>query len=226
MGNPLNGWHSWIEDGLNVPEMASLWDFLNGAYEKVFVFPEPEKIFEAFVLCPLDKLKVLIVGQDPYHTEYLAHGLAFSVPETEAIPPSLRNIYKELERDLGIKRTSGDLSDWARQGVLLLNPVLTVEEGKPASHENRGWERFTGQLLAQASKSMARPLIAALWGRKAQCWAEQYLSKKDIILSCSHPSPLGVSSGKTPFKGCGHFSMINDHLRRLGQKPINWGQNG
>lgn len=227
MGKPLNGWHDWIEEGIEQPYMEPLWQFLNHRYETTFVFPEPELLFEAFVHCPLDDLKVVIVGQDPYHTEFLAHGLAFSVPEGEDLPPSLKNIYKELKADLDVDRGAhGDLTDWARQGVLLINPILTVEEKKPASHERRGWERFTGNLLMRACRHHKKPLIIVLWGKKAETWARPFITKKDIVLVSSHPSPLGVASGKNPFRGCRHFSIINQHLIRLGQEPIHWGVQG
>ncbi len=221
MDTPLNGWHAWMEASMESSSMCELWEFLNRAYAKKTVFPEPDRIFRAFELCSLEKLKVIIVGQDPYYSDNTANGLAFS---TDGVPTrTLNNIFKELKRDLGVDRDDCDLSDWAEQGVLLLNPVLTVEAGKPGSHAGIGWEQFTGSMVMRAVRQHTKPLIVVLWGNKAQNWGCKYISKKDIVLTCSHPSPLSVATGQTPFSGCSHFSTINKHLLRFGDKPIDWG---
>lgn len=182
------------------------------------VYPPQKDIFKAFELCPLEKTKVIILGQDPYHNPNEAMGLSFSVPKNIKTPPSLKNILKEIHTDLGIiPSTHGDLSTWAEQGVLLLNTILTVEHKKPASHRNLGWQAFTDtciQLLAQEKKG----LVFMLWGNFAKGKASLINTEDHLILEASHPSPLARGA----FFGCKHFSKANDYLIKQGKTAIDW----
>lgn len=185
----------------------------------------PAQVLRALELTPLSRVNVLILGQDPYHGPGQAHGLAFSVPRGVRTPPSLRNIFAELQRDLGVTRHSNDLSGWARQGVLLLNTSLTVEEGQPASHARRGWEALTGALV-QAVAERPRSCVYLLWGGHAQQFEglirEHSPDGADpLILKANHPSPLSARRPPLPFIGCGHFSQAAAHLARSGE-AIDW----
>lgn len=185
--------------------------------------PEP---LRALALTPLAAVRVVILGQDPYHGPGQAHGLAFSVPAGCPKPPSLRNIDAEIQRDTGIVSThSGDLSAWASQGVLLLNTVLTVEDGQPASHARRGWEALTDALI-QAVAAQPQPLAFLLWGAHAQAKAALVELAQPpgprLVLQANHPSPLSARRGPIPFLGCGHFGLANRHLMDHGQAPIDW----
>lgn len=183
------------------------------------IFPPPEEVFTAFELTPLDRVKVVIIGQDPYHGNGQAHGLSFSVKPGIAIPPSLVNIFKELKNDLGIPiPKSGDLSGWARQGVLLLNTVLTVRSGEPNSHKNKGWEKFTDAVIKTVNQNCDR-VIFVLWGRPAQKKAKLIDAKKHHILTAAHPSPLSAHNG---FFNSRPFSQINALLQRDGREAIAW----
>jgi uracil-DNA glycosylase len=180
------------------------------------VFPEDKNIFKAFKTVPYEKVKVVILGQDPYHKKDQAHGLSFSVPNGVKRPPSLMNIYKELNAvEL---RPEGSLDDWAEQGVFLLNTVLTVREGEAASHQNRGWELFTDAVLRSLNKSEL-PVVFMLWGAQARKKASFLDNDKHLVLEAPHPSPLSAYRG---FLGCGHFEIANKHLRDNGLKPIKW----
>lgn len=182
------------------------------------ICPKKSQIFRALELTPLHKVKVVILGQDPYHGEGQANGLAFSVNKGLDLPPSLRNIFKELKDDLGIENTSGDLTKWAEQGVLLLNSVLTTEKNKPGAHFGKGWEIYTDTLIRQVSDERDK-VIFLLWGKKAQEKKSLINTDKHVILESSHPSPL---SAHTSFLGCRHFSKANDILIASALEPIDW----
>ena len=196
-----------------------LTDFVRGEYlSGKTVYPEPKNIFNAFNLCPIDNVKVVIIGQDPYHEPGQAHGLCFSVLPPTAIPPSLVNIYKEIESDLGHKSvTNGDLTHWANQGVLLLNSTLTVRAHAAASHAGRGWEEFTDAVIRAVAQR--DNIVYMLWGSYAQKKAAFVNSNKNLILKSVHPSPLSAYRG---FFGCKHFSQANKYLADNGKNPIEW----
>ena len=185
----------------------------------VEVFPPAAEVFSAIRLCPLEELKVVIVGQDPYHGPGQAHGLSFSVKRGVAPPPSLLNIFKELESDLGLAMPGhGCLEDWAKQGVLLLNAVLTVERGRPQSHSGRGWERFTDHVIEAINRERTGTVFL-LWGSPAQKKGAAIDASRHLVLKAPHPSPLSAHRG---FLGCRHFSQCNDYLVRSGRSPIHW----
>lgn len=213
-------WQAVIGEELKKPYMQSLRDFLK--HEKVSgktIFPPSPLIFNAFNHTPFDKVRVVIIGQDPYHGPGQAHGLSFSVPNGVALPPSLLNIFKEIESDLGIKMSkNGDLTAWADQGVLLLNATLTVEMANAGSHQNRGWEAFTDAAIA-ALNQHREGLVFVLWGSYAQRKGAMIDSKKHLVLQSPHPSPLSAHRG---FFGNHQFSTINNYLKQHGQVPINW----
>lgn len=191
--------------------------FLDSLDEKTY--PAKKNVFKVFDLCHLDDIKVVILGQDPYHQPKQANGLAFSVNENINHPRSLRNIFKEISRDCNCKYpSSGDLTPWAKQGVFLLNTILTVTESIPSSHKNKGWETFTDSVIEYIDKKRAN-IVFMLWGNYAQS-KENLLSKdKHLILKSSHPSPF---SARLSFNGCGHFSKANSYLIKKGKTPINW----
>lgn len=213
-------WRAPLAGQLASPEMAALKAFLKA--EKAAgktIFPKGSEWFRALDLTPLDDVRVVILGQDPYHGPGQAHGLAFSVQPGVRVPPSLVNIYKELQADLGIAPAShGFLDHWARQGVLLLNTCLTVEQGLAASHKGRGWEGFTDAVIALVA-ARARPCAFLLWGSHAQKKAGFVDSRRHLVLKAPHPSPLSVHNG---FFGCRHFSRTNHWLAEQGQPPIDW----
>ncbi len=183
------------------------------------VFPKLENCFNAFKQTPLSKVRIVILGQDPYHGADQAHGLSFSVPKGVKVPPSLKNIFKELSATFPDSDFSGgDLSGWAKQGVFLLNSVLTVEEGKAASHQKRGWERFTDEVLKVLDKQ-PQPIIFMLWGAYAHKKAEFLSNSSHLVLKSSHPSPLSAYRG---FLGCGHFKEAQDFLQSKDETPVNW----
>ncbi len=213
-------WQAVIGDELNKPYMQSLREFLK--HEKASgktIFPPSPLIFNAFNHTPFEKVRVVIIGQDPYHGIGQAHGLSFSVPSGVALPPSLLNIFKEIESDLGIKMSrNGDLTAWADQGVLLLNATLTVEMANAGSHQNKGWEEFTDAAIAALNSHRER-LVFVLWGRYAQKRGAMIYSKKHLILQSPHPSPLSAHRG---FFGNHQFPTINRYLQEHGKTPINW----
>jgi len=183
------------------------------------IFPRGSEYFRALDLTPLDKVKVVILGQDPYHGEGQAHGLCFGVRSGVRVPPSLVNIFTELERDLGVKRPGhGFLEHWARQGVLLLNSVLTVEMGRAASHQGRGWEKFTDAVIRLVNQQ-ADPVVFMLWGAYAQRKAGFVDTSRHLVLKAAHPSPLSAHNG---FNGCRHFSQANRFLEEHGRTPVDW----
>ena len=186
---------------------------------EVRVFPEEKNVFNALELTPFESVKVVILGQDPYHGFGQAHGLSFSVQKGIPLPPSLKNIYKELQEDIGGELpTEGDLSHWAKQGVLLLNTVLTVEEGNANSHKGKGWERLTNRLI-ESLNELNHPVIFILWGKPAQDKEKLIINPNHVILKAPHPSPLSAYRG---FFGSKPFSRVNDILIQQGQTPIRW----
>ena len=191
--------------------------FLNSSKKEIY--PQKENIFKVFDLCNLDDIKVVILGQDPYHQPNQANGLAFSVNENLKHPRSLRNIFKEVSRDCNCEYpSSGDLTPWAKQGVFLLNTILTVTKSSPSSHKNKGWETFTDRVIQHIDKKRTN-IVFMLWGKYAQS-KENLLSKnKHLILKSSHPSPF---SARISFNGCGHFSKANNYLIENGLTPIDW----
>lgn len=201
---------------------AALAGFVKDEYRRGVVYPPPRFIFEAFNRTPFDKVKAVIIGQDPYHNPGQAHGLCFSVRDGTEKPPSLVNIFKELENEYGVpfRGRSGDLSAWADQGVLLLNATLTVSGGAnmAGSHQGRGWERFTDAAIKALSAGRSG-IVYMLWGSYAQKKAAFVDRAKNLVLACAHPSPLSAHRG---FFGCGHFKKCNEYLESRGEKPIDW----
>lgn len=215
-----SSWLTHLADEFDQPYMSALRAFLvsEKQHGKV-IFPPSKYIFNAFNSTPLDDVKVVIIGQDPYHGPRQAHGLCFSVQPGIAVPPSLLNIFKELQRDLGIEIPShGYLQDWADQGVLLLNATLTVEQGRAGSHQGKGWEQFTDRAIKLVSNE-CEGVVFLLWGSYAQKKAALIDGVRHLILTAPHPSPLSAHRG---FIGCGHFSKTNQYLKQNNKKPIDW----
>lgn len=213
-------WMAQVGDQFQTPRMQALSQFLRAekAAGKV-VYPPGRQIFAALDATPFDRVKVVILGQDPYHGPGQAHGLCFSVQPGVPAPPSLENIFKEIERDLGIPRPDhGYLMPWARQGVLLLNAVLTVERGRAGSHQGKGWEEFTDACVDALNRHREH-LVFLLWGSYAQAKGKLIDRQRHLVLKAPHPSPLSAHRG---FLGCGHFSRTNDYLRDRGLAPIDW----
>lgn len=212
-------WYQVLEPEFQKPYFQNLRDFVKNEYQSSTIYPPGKLIFNAFDTTPFDDVKVVILGQDPYHGTNQANGLAFSVSEDIAIPPSLQNIYKEIHSDLKtpIKKT-GDLSDWAKQGVLLLNATLTVRAHQAGSHQKRGWEEFTDSVIKILSDKKQH-LVFILWGSYAQKKGAVIDPSKHLVLKSPHPSPLSAYNG---FFGCRHFSQTNTYLSLHGIKPINW----
>ncbi len=214
-----SSWKAVLQNEFEKEYFVRLTDFVRNEYKNKLTFPPASLIFNAFDQCPFDKVKVVIIGQDPYHGDGQAHGLCFSVNDGVAFPPSLLNIFKEIERDLTkTTPTSGNLIRWAQQGVLLLNATLTVEAHLAGSHQNKGWETFTDsviRLLANEKKQ----LVFMLWGSYAQKKGEFIDSKRHLVLKSVHPSPLSAYRG---FIGNNHFSLANKYLRENNQTEINW----
>jgi len=212
-------WKEVLKDEFEKDYFRSLSQTVKDAYLSRSVFPPPKLVFNAFSHCPFDKVKVVIIGQDPYHGKGQAHGLSFSVPDGAPLPPSLQNIYKEIKNDLGITLPpSGNLERWAKQGVLLLNATLTVEQGAPGSHQGLGWEVFTDAAIRAVSEKKEH-IVFLLWGRYAQEKGQLIDSSKHLILKAAHPSPFSAHNG---FFGCKHFSKTNDYLIAQGMDPIAW----
>ena len=212
-------WYSLLEGEFSKDYFYKIRSFIKQEYKNKRIFPPPKLIFNAFNLTPVNKVKVIIIGQDPYHGEGQAHGLAFSVPNDIKIPPSLLNIYKELKEDVNKEiPIDGFLQDWAKQGVLLLNSVLTVESGKANSHKNIGWEKFTESVIEKISIKKNK-LVFLLWGNYAHKKEKFIDSSKHLILKSVHPSPLSAYNG---FFGCKHFSKTNKYLKENNIGVINW----
>jgi uracil-DNA glycosylase len=198
---------------------TKLASFVREEYRAGEVYPQRDVIFNAFTLCPFDAVKVVILGQDPYHGPGQAHGLSFSVPDGVRIPPSLQNVYKELKRDLSVSLPpSGNLEHWARQGVLLLNAVLTVRAGSAGSHQGKGWEQFTDSAIQELAQRREH-LVFMLWGNYAHRKKVLIREGAHLVLEAPHPSPLSAHAG---FLGCGHFSKANKYLIAQGISPIVW----
>ena len=214
-----NDWDELLKDEFSKEYYIKLREFLNEEYKTVRVFPPKEEVFSALRLTSYEAARVVILGQDPYHGEGQAHGLAFSVKPGVDAPPSLVNIFKELKSDLGCSiPNNGWLVPWAEQGVLLLNTVLTVREGEANSHRNHGWEQFTVEVIRKLNER-EKPLVFILWGKNALAKEELISNMHHMILRAPHPSPLSASRG---FFGCRHFSKTNILLESMGQEPINW----
>lgn len=216
----INTWKSLVGPELSKSYFLELTKFLNTQYtQKKKIFPNPPDIYKALTSTPLDQVKVVILGQDPYHGRGQAHGLCFSVPAGVTFPPSLQNIYKELCHDLKVPTpNTGDLSFWAQQGVLLLNSVLTVEEGKAASHQNKGWEIFTDKII-QTVDHYCEHVVFILWGNYAQRKAAFVNPQKHLTIKNVHPSPLSADRG---FFGSKPFSQTNTWLQKHNIEPIKW----
>jgi len=215
-----SSWQLSLAAELSLPYVESLRAFLAAQSESgKTIYPPVGEAFAALGCTPLSEVKVVVLGQDPYHGEGQAHGLSFSVPEGVKVPPSLVNIYKELERDLGLPRSAhGNLRAWAEQGVLLLNATLSVEKGCAGSHQKQGWETLTDAIVALLNQQ-CEGLVFMLWGSYAQKKGALIDRQKHCVLSSVHPSPLSAHRG---FLGCGHFSAANDYLRDRGRVEIDW----
>ena len=215
-----NDWLEYIQGEFRKPYYKELYTFVRQEYNTHVIYPPADDIFNAFHFTPLGKVKVLILGQDPYHGEHHAHGLCFSVlPDQPELPPSLQNIYKELHDDLGCNiPNNGYLKKWAEQGVLMLNTVLTVRAHQAGSHQGKGWEQFTDAII-QAVNAQDRPIVYLLWGKPAQSKIPMLTNPKHMILKAPHPSPLSAYRG---FFGCKHFSQTNEFLTKQGIEPIDW----
>jgi uracil-DNA glycosylase len=213
-------WKAALKDEFSSAYMTKLKGFLQSEKEAgKWIFPKGSEYFRALDLTPLEQVKVVILGQDPYHGDGQAHGLCFSVQPGVKTPPSLVNIYKELQSDLGIPRAShGNLESWAKQGVLLLNSVLTVERGRAAAHQGQGWEKFTDAVIQQVN-ALPHPVVFMLWGAYAQKKAAFVDTSRHLALKAPHPSPLSAHNG---FFGCRHFSKANAFLRENGMDEIDW----
>lgn len=214
-----NDWDQLLSVVWHSPGFQKFYKMIMAEYDKKIIYPPKDYIFNALKLTSYENTKVVIVGQDPYHGENQAHGLSFSVQHGVKLPPSLQNIYRELKSDLGIpERSDGDLSNWARQGVLLLNAVLTVEKDKAASHRNLGWEPLTDYIIKILNKK-DKPVVFILWGNFAKEKAKLITNPKHYIIISPHPSPLSAYSG---FFGSKPFSKTNNYLISKGLKPIDW----
>ncbi len=214
-----DSWQEALADNFSAPYFHSLKDFLLEEKKHHNIYPPGSQIFTAFNLTPFDKVKIVIIGQDPYHGAGQAHGLCFSVAKGVKKPPSLVNIFKEIHDDLGHEiPENGNLEAWAEQGVLLLNATLTVRASQAASHQNKGWETFTDSVITKLSEQKEN-LIFLLWGNFAIAKKALIDERKHHILTTTHPSPFSAHRG---FLGCGHFSKANELLKEIGKSPINW----
>jgi len=211
-------WKAVLKTEFQKPYWEELTQFVRSQYLSGKVYPPAKNVFRAFDLCPLDKVKVVIVGQDPYHGEKQANGLSFAVNDGITLPPSLKNIYKEIQSDLGIvPLSSGDLTRWAKQGVLMLNSVLTVAANIPASHKTKGWEKFTDAAIKSLNENR-KNIVYLLWGKYAQTKGEVINRENNLVLISGHPSPYSVHL----FFRQHHFSQCNKYLTQKGMKPIDW----
>ena len=215
---PKNGWYAFLEQESRKEYFQSLWFFLQQQYRSCEVYPPQEQLWNAFAWTDPQQVKVVILGQDPYHAPGQAMGLAFSVASGIKLPPSLRNIYRELQSDCGVQSDSGDLTRWARQGVFLLNTVLTVRAGEAGSHRGKGWERLTDGAIRLISEDPA-PKAFLLWGNDARSKKDLIDQSRHLVLEAAHPSPLSAHRG---FFGCRHFSQANAFLQENGREPVQW----
>jgi len=215
-----SSWENVLSDLFEKPEFNELTNFVCTEYQRATVYPTPADIFKAFWLTPFNEVAVVILGQDPYHGTSQAHGLCFSVQDGITPPPSLKNIYKEIENDIGTEKNyeSGNLESWAQQGVFLLNAILSVEAHKPASHRNKGWEEFTDYVIQKISDEREH-VVFMLWGNFAHSKKILINTEKHLVLEAPHPSPLSAYKG---FFGCKHFSKCNKYLEKYENKKIEW----
>lgn len=212
-------WKARLMDEFEKTYFKNLKDFVRKEYLDETVYPAPKDLFRAFDMCPFDKVKVVILGQDPYHGPRQANGLCFAVHDNVKLPPSLQNIFKEIKSDLGIDpNPNGDLSRWAKQGVLLLNATLTVRADSPGSHQKKGWEEFTDAAIKKLSAEH-EGLVFILWGNYAKNKGQLIDRTKHLVLESAHPSPFSAYSG---FFGCKHFSKANEYLKKKGVEEIDW----
>jgi uracil-DNA glycosylase len=213
-------WKAKLAKEFDEPYFKELTDFVKDEYKSGTVYPPPKFIFRAFALCPFEKVKVVILGQDPYHGKGQANGLSFAVNEGMRLPPSLQNIFKEIESDLGepMKNRSGDLERWAKQGVLLLNATLTVRATAAGSHQNKGWERFTDAVIRVLSEEREH-LVFILWGNYAKSKGAHIDRSRHCVIQSAHPSPFAAHAG---FFGSKPFSKANAYLKANGKEPIDW----
>lgn len=216
-----NDWKKVLNSSISSPYFNHLSRFLESEFDQKEIFPPMDAVFAAFQHCSFLDTKVVIIGQDPYHGLGQAQGLSFSVPSAFPLPPSLRNIYKELYDDMKVIRFDGDLSSWANQGVLLLNTVLTVRSGEPNSHAKQGWEEFTQEVIGTLSKEKQN-IVFVLWGAHAQKMSKFIDPQRHFIIETAHPSPLSANRGG--FFGTKPFSKINEYLFASGQEGIDWGR--
>ena len=213
-------WYERLSNVFDSVKYKDLEKWLNIEYNSKTIYPAPEKVFNALNLVKFDDVKVVIIGQDPYHNPNQAHGLSFSVEKDIQIPPSLQNIYKELQSDLGCYiPNNGNLTKWARQGVLLLNSVLTVEKNKPNSHKGKGWELITSTIVKLLNERES-PVIFLLWGGNAKNIGKDIDKNKHFVLTAVHPSPMSANQGG--WFGCKHFSKTNEILKSINKQPIDW----
>lgn len=215
-----SSWKKHLQDEFEKPYFQDLRSFVRSEYETTTVYPPPKEIFRAFDLCPFDNVNVVILGQDPYHGSRQANGLCFAVNAGVSVPPSLQNIYKEIEADIGapVKSRDGDLTRWAKQGVLLLNATLTVRARTPGSHQKKGWEELTDAAIEKLATEREH-LVFMLWGNYAKQKGAFIDRAKHCVLESAHPSPFSAHSG---FFGNRHFSKANDYLKAQGKEPVNW----
>lgn len=214
-------WKNVLSEEFAKPYFEELAHFVKNEYAAAAVYPAPKNVFRAFERCPFESVKAVILGQDPYHGAGQANGLCFSVGENVALPPSLQNIFKEIEDDLKIKMPQkGNLDSWADQGILLLNATLTVRANQPGSHQHKGWEEFTSAVIQAVARQKER-VVFMLWGRYAQEKAKVIDLSKHFVLTAAHPSPFSAHHG---FFGCRHFSKTNEYLAGIGEKIIHWAQ--
>ena len=211
-------WDIVLKEDFESPYFEKLGIFVKNEYKHKIIYPEYKDIFNTLKYTDYDEVKVVILGQDPYHGEHEAHGLSFSVKEGVPMPPSLRNIFKELKNDIGVDRTQTDLTDWAKQGVLLLNSIMTVVKDTPLSHKDKGWEIFTDNVIKKLGER-EKPIVFILWGNYARSKKLLIKNKNHLIIENVHPSPLSASRG---FFGSKPFSKTNAFLEKNGIKKINW----
>lgn len=215
-----SGWKEALQEEFGKEYFAKLADFVKAEYSHAIVYPPPKNIFRAFELCPFDKVEVVVLGQDPYHGQGQANGLCFAVNEGLPLPPSLKNIFKEIESDLGkpLVHTTGDLERWAKQGVLLLNATLTVCARTAGSHQKKGWEEFTDAVIKTLSDKK-QGLVFILWGNYARAKGAHIDRSKHLVIESAHPSPFSAYAG---FFGSKPFSKANEYLAAHGKAPIDW----
>ncbi len=217
--NIEKSWKKLLDEELHKPYFLNTISFVQNEYLHKTIYPRSEEIFRSFDLCPVDQVKVVILGQDPYHGPKQANGLAFAVHEDILLPPSLKNIFKEIQSDLGVQPLSnGDLSRWAKQGVLLLNATLTVQASTPGSHQKKGWEEFTDTVIKKISDEKQN-VVFILWGNYAKQKGSVIDRNKHLVLEAAHPSPFSAYTG---FFGCKHFSKANTYLKEHGLIEIDW----